>query len=160
MSSRHDVSLQFGQMGPCRRHKIEDVVAVCAGSSRHLPDFPKCVCRNILWYGSTYAQILSHPHALNAHFCHVLPGSLSCSPVCHVLWRVTTHTHTTPTRMRTLTIQLHNDTTAPSAHASYKGYGYGCNNAKPPWPPHRNTMIGAWYLGVVRFGRAREWRHH
>jgi len=53
----------FGQMGPYRRHKIEDVVAVCVGLSQHLPDFPKCVCRNILWYGSTYAQILSHPHA-------------------------------------------------------------------------------------------------
>ena len=49
--------------------------------------------------------------------------------------------------MRTLTIQLHNDTTAPSAHASYKGYGYGCNNAKPPWPPHRNTMIDVVVLG-------------
>ena len=32
----------FGQMGPCRRHNIEDVVAVCVGLSRHLPDFPKC----------------------------------------------------------------------------------------------------------------------
>jgi hypothetical protein len=29
----------FGQMGPCCRHKIEDVVAVCVGLSRHLPDF-------------------------------------------------------------------------------------------------------------------------
>jgi hypothetical protein len=77
----------FGQMGPCRRHKIEDVVAVCVGSSRHLPDFPKCVCRNILWYGSTYAQILSHPQR----------SFLSCSPFCHVL-RVTTHTHTTDKR--------------------------------------------------------------
>jgi hypothetical protein len=28
---------------------------------------------------------------------------------------------------------------APSAHASYKGYG--CNNAKPLRAPHRNTMI-------------------
>jgi hypothetical protein len=63
----------FGQMGPCRRHKIEDVVAVCVGSSRHLPDFPKCVCRNILWYGNTYTQILLHPqHALNAHFMVLL----------------------------------------------------------------------------------------
>jgi hypothetical protein len=32
----------FGQMGPCCRHDIEDVVAVCVGFSRHLPDFPKC----------------------------------------------------------------------------------------------------------------------
>ena len=30
-------------------------------------------------------------------------------------------------------------------HASYKGYG--CNNAKPPWPPHRNTMINVVVLG-------------
>ncbi len=35
--------------------------------------------------------------------------------------------------------------TAPSAHASYKGYGF--NNTKPPWPPHRNTMIDLVVLG-------------
>ena len=35
--------------------------------------------------------------------------------------------------------------TAPSAHASYKGYG--CNNAKPPRSPHRNTMIDVVVLG-------------
>jgi hypothetical protein len=35
--------------------------------------------------------------------------------------------------------------TAPSAHASYKGYG--CNNAKPPRPPYRNTMIDVVILG-------------
>ncbi len=35
--------------------------------------------------------------------------------------------------------------TAPSAHASYKGYG--CNNAKPQRPPHRNTMIDVVVLG-------------
>jgi len=35
--------------------------------------------------------------------------------------------------------------TAPSAHTSYKGYG--CNNAKPPWQPHRNTMIDILVLG-------------
>ena len=39
--------------------------------------------------------------------------------------------------------------TAPSAHASYKGYGYGFNNAKPPWLPHRNTMIN---VVVLRCG--------
>ena len=74
VTCRHDMTCRsnFGQMGPCRRYKIEDVVAVCVGLSRHLPDFPKCACRNILWYGSTYAQILLHPHALNAHFCHVI----------------------------------------------------------------------------------------
>jgi hypothetical protein len=35
--------------------------------------------------------------------------------------------------------------TAPSAHASYKGYGF--NNAKPPRAPHRNTMIDLVVLG-------------
>jgi len=35
--------------------------------------------------------------------------------------------------------------TASSAHASYKGYG--CNNAKPPRPSHRNTMINVVVLG-------------
>ena len=62
---RHDMTFRsnFGQMGPCRRHDIEDVVAVCVGLSRHLPDFPKCVCRNILWYGSTYTKKNRH----NAH---------------------------------------------------------------------------------------------
>ena len=25
--------------------------------------------------------------------------------------------------------------------------GDGCNNAKPPWPPHRNTMINVVGLG-------------
>jgi hypothetical protein len=42
----------------------------------------------------------------------------------------------------------HNHTpcpTAPSAHASYKGYGF--NYAKPPRPPHRNTMINVVLLG-------------
>ena len=58
----------FGRMGPCCRHYFFDVMAVCVGLSRHLLDFSEFVCRNILWYGGTYAQILSHPHhALNAH---------------------------------------------------------------------------------------------
>ena len=35
--------------------------------------------------------------------------------------------------------------TAPSAHASYKGYGF--NNTKQPRPPHRNTMIDVVVLG-------------
>jgi hypothetical protein len=41
---------------------------------------------------------------------------------------------------------------APSAHASYKGYG--CNNAKPPRPPHRNTMIDfvVFGCGPIRTG--------
>jgi hypothetical protein len=40
-----------------------------------------------------------------------------------------------------------------TAHASYKGYG--CNNAKPPWPPHRNTMIDVVVLGCgpIRTGK-------
>jgi hypothetical protein len=108
----------FGQMGPCCRHKIEDVVAVCVGFCRHLPDFPKCVCRNILWYGSTYAKKNRH----NAH------------PTSTGKKRENTH--------YSFTIRC---TTAPSAHASYKGYG--CNNAKPPRPPHRNTIIDVEVLG-------------
>jgi len=42
--------------------------------------------------------------------------------------------------------------TAPSAHASYKGYG--CNNVKLPRPPHRNTMIDVVVLrcGPIRTG--------
>jgi len=56
----------FGQMGPCRRHYFFNAVAVCVGSSRHLLDFSEFICRNILWYGGTYVQILLHPHALNA----------------------------------------------------------------------------------------------
>jgi hypothetical protein len=74
VTCRHDMICRsnFGQMGPCRRHYFFDVVAVCDSLSRHLPDFPNCVCRYILWYGSTYAHILSHPHALNAHFMVLL----------------------------------------------------------------------------------------
>ena len=42
--------------------------------------------------------------------------------------------------------------TAPSAHASYKGYGW--NKTKPPRPPHRNTMIDLVVLGYgpIRMG--------
>jgi len=74
---------------------FSDVVAVCVGSSRHLLDFSEFVCRNILWYWGTYAQILS-----------TLISVMFSMPFCHVLqfvmfWRVTTHTHTTPTRTKT-----------------------------------------------------------
>jgi len=74
---------------------FSDVVAVCVGSSRHLLDFSEFVCRNILWYWGTYAQILS-----------TLISDMFSMPFCHVLqfvmfWRVTTHTHTTPTRTKT-----------------------------------------------------------
>jgi hypothetical protein len=43
--------------------------------------------------------------------------------------------------------------TAPSAHASYKGYGF--NNAKPPRAPHRNTMMDVVVLGCgpIRTGK-------
>jgi hypothetical protein len=42
--------------------------------------------------------------------------------------------------------------TAPSAHASYKGYGW--NKTKPPRKPHRNTMIDVVVLGCgpIRMG--------
>ena len=64
------------------------------------------------------------------------------APVCsvHMKKKITS---TTPQHNR-----KHNRApclTAPSAHASYKGYG--CNNAKPPRPPHRNTMIDVVVLG-------------
>jgi len=52
-------------------------------------------------------------------------------------------TSTTPQHNR-----KHNRTpcsTAPSAHASYKGYGW--NKTKPPQPPHHNTMIDVIVLG-------------
>jgi len=75
-----------------------DVVAVCVGLSRHFTKFSEFVCRNILWYGSTHAQIP------NAHFCHVLHSVM-----------FSTHTHTTPTRIeRTLTIHTMNS--APQHH--------------------------------------------
>ncbi len=44
--------------------------------SRQKPDQPKCVCRNILWYGS-YICTDTHPHALNALFW-CLVSWLSC----------------------------------------------------------------------------------
>ena len=115
----------FGQTGPCRRHDIEDVVAVCVGLSRHLPDFPKCVCRNILWYESTYAKKNRH----NAH------------PTSTGKKRENTH--------YSFTIRY---TPSSSAHASYKGYG--CNNAKLPRPPHCNTIINIMIIGcsLIRTG--------
>ena len=68
---------------------------------------------------------------------------LSCSPFCHVLHmkqKLPQHFSTQP-RNRTPC------PTAPSAHASYKGYG--CNNAKPPRPPYHNTMIDVVVLGCA-----------
>ena len=61
----------FGQMGPCRRHKIEDVVAVCVGLSRHLPDFRNSYVE--LYYGMgvhthRYPTLIS----VMFWFCHVL----------------------------------------------------------------------------------------
>jgi hypothetical protein len=67
----------------------------------------------------------------------VMFSILSCSP------HETKKYHNTPQHNR-----KHNCApcpTAPSAHASYKGYG--CNNTKPPRPPHRNTMIDVVVLG-------------
>jgi hypothetical protein len=64
----------FGQMGPCRRHKIEDVVAVCVGSSQHLPDF-----RNS--YIEIYYGMGVHTHRLfNAHYFMVLLRSFHQPP--------------------------------------------------------------------------------
>ena len=49
----------FGPMGPCRRHKFFDVVAVCVGFCRHFPDFPKSMY-NIL---RTFVPGPKHPLA-------------------------------------------------------------------------------------------------
>jgi hypothetical protein len=91
---RHNVSLQFWpdvSVSPTQNWR-------CCGSLCRLEPtftrFSEFVCRNILWYGSTYAQIP------NAHFCHVLV--LSCSG------GVTTHTHPTPTRIEN-THNSHNE---------------------------------------------------
>ena len=62
----------FGQMGPCRRHKIEDVVAVCVGLSRHLPDF-----RNS--YVEIYYGMGVHTHRYPT-LISVMFSFLSCSP--------------------------------------------------------------------------------
>ena len=80
---------------------------------------------------------------LNAHFCHVLHSVMFSTE--------TKNYHNTPQHNC-----KHNRApcpTAPSTHASYKGYG--CNNAKPPWPPHRNTMISVVVLGwgPIRTGK-------
>ena len=58
---RHDMTFHsnFGQMGPCRRHDIEDVVAVCVGLSRHLPDFSKCNMYGVMII--TLIALSSHP---------------------------------------------------------------------------------------------------
>ena len=114
-------------------------MAVCVGSSRHFTKFSEFVCRNILWYRSTYAQILSLSTLISVMF-----SILSCSP------HETKKYHNTPQHNRE-----HNRApcpTAPSAYASYKGYG--CNNAKPPWPPYRNTMNDVVVLGcaLIRTG--------
>ena len=87
LTCRHDMTvlLKFGQMGPCCRHRIEDVAAVCVGLSQHLPDFPKCVCRNILWYGSTYAQIQPHNHTTTLPQ-HTTTKMSHCCPTLQRLW--------------------------------------------------------------------------
>jgi hypothetical protein len=63
----------------------------------------------------TYAQILSPTHIMLSTLISVMFSSLSCSP--HETKLNTTANTTAPCP------------TAPSAHASYKGYE--CNNAKP-----------------------------
>jgi hypothetical protein len=97
VTCRHDTTCcsNFGQMGPCRRHKIEDVVAVCVGLSRHFTKFSEFVCRNIL-YGM----------GVHTHRYYRAPTScsqrsfLSCSPVCHVLHTKQKHYHNTPQHNR------------------------------------------------------------
>jgi hypothetical protein len=91
----------------------------------------------------TYAKIHRAPTSCSQR------SFLSCSPVCHVLHmkqKITT------TLLNTTANTTAPCPTAPSAFASYKGYG--CNNAKPSQPPHRNTMIDVVVLGcgLVRTG--------
>ena len=68
---RHNVSLQFwpdGSVSPTQNLR-------CRGSLCRLePTFPKFlefVCRNILWYGSTYTQYYST--LIISWFCYLLP---------------------------------------------------------------------------------------
>jgi hypothetical protein len=129
-------------MGPCHRHKIEDVVAVCVGLSRHLPNFPKFVCRNILWYGSTCAQILLHLSTLIS----VMFSILSCSPVCHVLAGDNAHPHNTDKREHSQFFYTMN--CAPQHHPPMppkKAMGAITQNHRSH--PHRNTMIIVVVLG-------------
>jgi hypothetical protein len=61
----------FGQMGLCRRHKIEDVVAVCVSMSRHLPDFRNSCVE--IYYGMG-VHTLRYPMLISVMFWffHVL----------------------------------------------------------------------------------------
>ena len=74
-----------------------------------------------------------------------------CSGVCNIMHigALCSHgkkiTSTTPQHTANTKHNRAPCPTAPSAHASYKGYGF--NNAKPPRAPHRNTMIDLVVLG-------------
>jgi hypothetical protein len=102
--------------------------------------------------------VLSHQELSgDTQYAVIAPVCVTLRSLVHFVHKEQKITSTTPQHNR-----KHNRApcpTAPSAHASYKGYGF--NNAKPPRVPHRNTMMDvvAWYSGVVRFGRARERRH-
>jgi hypothetical protein len=69
------------------------------------------------------------------------------APVCVTLC---TSVHSVHMKQK---ITKHTCRTAPSAHASCKGYGF--NNAKPPQAPHRNTMMDVVVLGCgpIRTGK-------
>jgi hypothetical protein len=83
------------------------------------------------------------------------------APVCVTLCTSMHSVHHTEQKITSTTPQhqhnrKHNRApcpTAPSAHASYKGYGF--NNAKPPRVPHRNTTIDVVVLGCgpIRTGK-------
>jgi len=88
----------FGQMGLCCRQDIEDVVAVCVGLSRHLPDFPKCNMHGVMiitlvalssrplllivqagcCVASHHAAVLSSHHAALSSSCRPLTVTPSC----------------------------------------------------------------------------------
>ena len=100
---------------------------------------------------------------INSHSIINFPSRPTRPPLCLFLLSLAAapplpgKAHETKKYHNTQDNREHNRTpcpTAPSAHASYKGYG--CNNAKPPRPPYRNTMINVRLLGCIfwaKFGR-------
>ena len=129
----------FGQMGPCHRHRIEDVVAVCVGFSRHFSNFWKCVSRNILWYGITYAHQLLPQHALNAHFMDLLlpPRSffIRLTLLQQRCWN------------NELCLWLGTSWSVPETTGSSVFYQVYGRWLQPPSPSHVPDYMGEWWWG-------------
>ena len=122
---RHNVSLQFwpdGSVSPTQNLR-------CRGSLCRLVSARADILPN---FRNSYVEI--YYYCMGVHTQRYYPSQRSF---------LSKNYHNTPQHNR-----KHNRApcpTAPSAHASYKGYG--CNNVKPPQPPHRNTMIDIVVLG-------------